>query len=381
MVPNTIVTEYEHQLVRDPRKMTSQEMAKCQRGDFFDIAHTPFLILDDNLVVKDINQIGLILLQAKREDVVGKNTFSAFPTRHKEVRESAYRKVLKTGIPINIDGLKIKTKTKTYTVTLRVFRLEEGLGIAAQDTTELFKTIEDLRKTENALKKANKNITIRNEELEEFSYVAAHDLKAPMTNFGALLHLLKEDDKLNLEGHPIFQKLEEVSGLMNRRLNALNQVISLKSNLGKQPEELCFYKTLEEIKSELSISISRSNCLILFDFEKCPTIYIDRLQLHSILQNMIMNAIKYRHPDRNPIIKITTKIKKGKVLLTVKDNGIGFKDDFGTDKVFGLFKRMHTHVEGQGVGLYIVKSIAQSRGGKVKVKTELNKGTEFKIYL
>mgnify|MGYP001966320943 FL=1 len=87
------------------------------------------------------------------------------------------------------------------------------------------------------------------------------------------------------------------------------------------------------------------------------------------------------HPERSPLIHITTRKEGERILLDIKDNGIGFNNKLGEEKVFSLFKRMHTHVEGQGVGLYIVKSIAQSRGGHVEVQSEVNKGTEFKIYL
>ena len=323
----------------------------------------------------------MLLTSKEREDVIGKNLTDIFPESKNSGRINAYKEVIRTGRGINVDHLKLEVDGEVYMITLKVFKIEEGLGIAAQDTTKLVNAINELEVTKANLQELNQSLSTRNEELEEFSYVSAHDLKAPLTNVATLLDILREDESMNLAEHPIFQKLEEVSEIMINRINALNNVISLKSNLGKNPQLLVFNEVLEDIRHEISEEISRTEALIISDFSACPTIFIDNLQLHSILQNMVVNAIKYMHPERSPLIHITTRKEGERILLDIKDNGIGFNNKLGEEKVFSLFKRMHTHVEGQGVGLYIVKSIAQSRGGHVEVQSEVNKGTEFKIYL
>ncbi|MBG49687.1 MAG: PAS domain-containing sensor histidine kinase [Pseudozobellia sp.] len=380
MVPSEIISFIRPELGYRPVKRPETDQV-CHRGTFFDNAHSPFIILDENLDFVDVNQVALLLTSKEREDVIGKNLTDIFPESKNSGRINAYKEVIRTGRGINVDHLKLEVDGEVYMITLKVFKIEEGLGIAAQDTTKLVNAINELEVTKANLQELNQSLSTRNEELEEFSYVSAHDLKAPLTNVATLLDILREDESMNLAEHPIFQKLEEVSEIMINRINALNNVISLKSNLGKNPQLLVFNEVLEDIRHEISEEISRTEALIISDFSACPTIFIDNLQLHSILQNMVVNAIKYMHPERSPLIHITTRKEGERILLDIKDNGIGFNNKLGEEKVFSLFKRMHTHVEGQGVGLYIVKSIAQSRGGHVEVQSEVNKGTEFKIYL
>lgn len=209
----------------------------CHRGTFFDNSHSPFIILDANLDFVDINQVALLLIYKEREEVIGKNLTEIFPDSINSKRIELYKEVIRTGKGINVDHLTLKAKNFNYIVSLRVFKIDEGLGISIQETTELVNAIDQLEKTKSKLQQMNHSLSVRNDELEEFSYVAAHDLKAPLTNVATLLELLKDDSKTNLADHAIFQKLESVSKLMCERINALNQVIALKSNLGKNPKE------------------------------------------------------------------------------------------------------------------------------------------------
>jgi signal transduction histidine kinase len=102
--------------------------------------------------------------------------------------------------------------------------------------------------------------------------------------------------------------------------------------------------------------------------------------IKSILYNLITNAIKFRSPERNPVIKISTRETKEGVLLIVEDNGLGLTPE-EKNKLFIMFKRLHDHVEGTGVGLYIVKRIVESTGGKIEVESEKGKSTTFKVLL
>src|SRR6185437_2319375 len=110
-------------------------------------------------------------------------------------------------------------------------------------------------------------------------------------------------------------------------------------------------------------------------------IKFSKRNFRSILYNLISNAIKYRSPSRQPVIEVTTKVSgNGWLVLSVKDNGIGMAAGF-EDKIFKLFRRMSNKQEGSGVGLYIVKRIVENAQGKVEVNSELDKGSEFRIYL
>jgi len=103
--------------------------------------------------------------------------------------------------------------------------------------------------------------------------------------------------------------------------------------------------------------------------------------LRSVMQNLLTNAVKYRDPNKILKVEVKTTVRKGRVCFTIKDNGLGFDARKYVTKMMGLFTRLHTHVEGKGVGMYIVKSIVNSHGGKIEARSKPGKGALFTIYL
>ncbi len=106
--------------------------------------------------------------------------------------------------------------------------------------------------------------------------------------------------------------------------------------------------------------------------------------MYSIMQNLLSNAIKYRSPKRTPKIRIWGKSQQEFFCINVEDNGIGIDLEANKNRLFGMFQRLHeerTDIEGRGIGLHLVKNIVESNGGKIEVKSEVDKGTTFSIYL
>ena len=127
--------------------------------------------------------------------------------------------------------------------------------------------------------------------------------------------------------------------------------------------------------------ITSSGAVIQADFTKCRFIYYPAVHLKSIFQNLLTNAIKYKQNGHPPKIDITTCCEDKFVVLEVKDQGMGIDMNLYKDKLYGLFQRFHTHVEGSGIGLHMIYSIVESYGGRIYIESEVNKGTIFKIYL
>jgi signal transduction histidine kinase len=138
---------------------------------------------------------------------------------------------------------------------------------------------------------------------------------------------------------------------------------------------------LSNIKGNLQTEIQQNEAIIQNNFDSVATLFSIKPYIHSILFNLISNAIKYRDPARPPVIRIhTEKLTDNRVLLSVADNGLGI-DMLYVDKVFQLYKRFHFHVEGRGIGLFLVKTQVDSLGGKIEIESEVNKGTTINIYL
>ncbi|MGB7843579.1 MAG: ATP-binding protein, partial [Salinimicrobium sp.] len=118
---------------------------------------------------------------------------------------------------------------------------------------------------------------------------------------------------------------------------------------------------------------------IITDFSALPEITSVKSYLHSIFYNIISNSIKYRQALKQPVIKISSKIDDDQVVFIFEDNGLGMDLDKKADQIFGLYKRFHNHVEGKGMGLFMVKTQVESLGGKITVESEQNKGSRFII--
>ncbi|WP_339880650.1 PAS domain-containing sensor histidine kinase [uncultured Algoriphagus sp.] len=230
------------------------------------------------------------------------------------------------------------------------------------------------------VKTYTKQIESKNKELEEFSYVAAHDLKAPVTNIKILSDMINAETIIDEQSNEVFGKLKNSIEQLNKTVVSLNDVISFKSTLGYKKEKLNFGEIFDEIKESITEQLVKSKATINADFSECPKIEYPVLHLKSILQNLLTNAVKYRDPDKTLIIQVKTTAYNGSVCLSVKDNGMGFDASRYSEKVFGLFKRLHTGVEGMGVGMYIVKSIVDSHGGRIEVESKPQEGALFNVY-
>jgi two-component system, chemotaxis family, CheB/CheR fusion protein len=136
---------------------------------------------------------------------------------------------------------------------------------------------------------------------------------------------------------------------------------------------------VNEVKDSMKDQLTANNAEFTIDFERAPTISFSKKNLYSIFYNLISNAIKYRHPDRDPQIKLVSEQLDNYIKVTVQDNGLGFSED-NLSKVFTLFKRFHSHVEGTGMGLYIVKRLMSNAGGNVSINSTLGEGSIFKLY-
>lgn len=219
------------------------------------------------------------------------------------------------------------------------------------------------------------------QEMEHFTYVAAHDLKSPVVNMVILAKMLEEANGVNEQGKDLFEKIKTSVLQMQNTIAKLNEVIAFKKNIAEQSENLSLKVELNEVLSSIEQTIKNANAIINYDFSEVPQIYFPKIQLHSIFQNLITNSIKYRKPASAPVIDIQSKRNNGNVCLIVKDNGLGFDLSLCKDKIFGLFKRFHENIDGKGIGLYIVKSIVENNGGKIDVHSKVNEGTTFSICL
>ncbi len=228
------------------------------------------------------------------------------------------------------------------------------------------------------LKLANEELMISNQELQQFSYSISHNLRGPLARLLGLTNLMEIDLK-PLTGNQLdlVKLVSQAAKELDEVIRDLGKIIDMRNNVSRIREKIYFQEEWSMVMRSLSTFI-QPEMIIETDFREAATLYTVRPILTSIFYNLASNAIKYRSPQRALKLKIKTKINEDKsVLLEVSDNGLGMNlDQFGRS-MFGLYKRFHTHTDGKGLGLYLVKLQIESLGGTIQVTSELNAGTTF----
>ena len=270
-------------------------------------------------------------------------------------------------------------------------RINEQLEERVQERTkELQKVNESLEReievrkiAEEALKQKNEELRHINTDLDDFVYCASHDLKAPIINAEALLGALREDlPPHGVEVDNLIERMEQSLVQINRTIADLTTVSQVqKEERNKKLEVVALPELFEQVKENFQNEIYLSDITVEADFSAADTVWFSRRHMQSILHNLLSNAIKYRDPNRHTFIKISTQLLEDYVILSISDNGLGIDLSKHEKKMFSLFRRIHDHVDGSGVGLYLVKRIVENNSGKVTVESEVGKGTTFHIFV
>jgi PAS domain S-box-containing protein len=224
-----------------------------------------------------------------------------------------------------------------------------------------------------------KELQRHNQSLEQFSHIVSHNLRAPVANILGLTSILELPDKED-PNYFLLQGLKTAAGNLDSIIRDLNQILAIRGNLQQVREQVMVADELQEVLLTFQHEIEKSRITITQDFSQAPVIHTVRGYFKSILFNLFSNAIKYRANDRPAHISVSTVLQQEAIILTVQDNGIGFNVEKEKNKVFGLYKRFHSHIEGKGLGLFLVKTQIEALGGKVKVHSQVGEGSTFKVY-
>jgi len=239
----------------------------------------------------------------------------------------------------------------------------------------------ELRTTMNEMSALNEKLKRSNRELEDFAYIASHDLQEPLRKIQAFSNLLtaEYDQKLNDDGRLYLERIQNASMRMR---NLIDDLLSYSRVTTHQSEfsTTSLQKVITDILNTLDIQIQEAKATI--TVKDLPQVQGDENQLYQLFQNLISNALRYHSKKRKPQIKIWSDTKDNTSRIFVKDNGIGFDEKY-KERIFNIFERLHgKHTyEGTGIGLAIVKKIVIRHKGTVDVKSKPDHGTTFIISL
>jgi signal transduction histidine kinase/CHASE3 domain sensor protein len=253
----------------------------------------------------------------------------------------------------------------------------DGDPIAA---CHIARDISDRKRFEDILLRQSEELKRSNAELEQFAYVASHDLQEPLRMVASYMQLLAERYQGQLDAKADKYIGYAVDGA--RRMQALiNDLLALSrvNSRGAQFTPIDCESILSRVLHDLDATIRQSNALV--ECETLPTVVADERQLAQLFQNLLGNALKFR-TDETPHIRLRAEQQQGMWLFTIEDNGIGI-DPQHAEKIFILFQRLHSRqkYDGTGIGLAICKKIVERHGGRIWVESEPGKGSTFKFTL
>jgi light-regulated signal transduction histidine kinase (bacteriophytochrome) len=247
---------------------------------------------------------------------------------------------------------------------------------------ERYEAEEKLKITLENQHKINQELVRQNNELQQFTYIVSHNLRAPVANLLGLVSLYRTYDPTHEVNKIALDNIRIVSQQLDYIVRDLNEIVEIKQQVIEETKEnVSLEEELREILHNLERQIYLAQAQINIDFSKVSHIFTIRKYLNSILLHLLSNALKYKHPDRLPIIHVFTELSDNQIRLMVQDNGLGIDLKKNGAKIFGFHKRFHSHVEGKGMGLYLVKLQTEALGGHIEVDSKLDEGSVFKVYL
>jgi ligand-binding sensor domain-containing protein/signal transduction histidine kinase len=262
--------------------------------------------------------------------------------------------------------------------------------LAAQNE-ELLQSQEEVSKQRDLVETQNANLEMEvakrtnelvdyNQQLQQFAFIAAHNLRAPVARILGLGQILGMFENTPEKKDEIYPKLVQTALELDGVVKDLNTILDYRKNSESQLIVVDLATEVTKIMTTLEREITTTNAELTTDFSEVDSIRTVKPYLESILYNLISNAIKYRDPHRPPAIHVKTEQSVTEICLIVSDNGLGIDLTAFRDKLFTLYSRFHIHLEGKGLGLYLVKTQITALGGRIEIESEVNKGSTFRVY-
>jgi len=287
-------------------------------------------------------------------------------------------------VPISIGGkclgtLALYNRTPDKKFSQRDFSMVEAIAqeiaISIQNARlfeALQKELEERRRIEHEREAMYKDLEAKNAELERFTYTVSHDLKSPLVTIGGFLGFIEEDirkgDFSKTERSMV--RIREAAKKMYRLLDELLE-LSRVGRLANPSVHVAFDELAREAVELAQGELSARQVEVRIE-AGLPVVFVDRVRMVEVLQNLIVNATKFMGDQSQPLIEIGMREND----FYVRDNGIGIAPEFH-EQIFGLFNKLDQFSEGTGIGLALVKRIIEVHGGTIWVESELGKGTTF----
>jgi len=242
------------------------------------------------------------------------------------------------------------------------------------------KDINERKNMELERDKALEIIQTQNGRLLNFAHIVSHNLRSHAANIQMITSMIGEEEDLAEQENLI--SLLGVNALnLQETLEHLNEVVDVGSDGAENQKTLNLLNEINKVKNVLLPSLQQVNAKLVIQVAPEIVIATDQAYLESILLNLLTNSIKYRKPNRNLQINVLAKLEKNKLVLKIKDNGLGIDLGVNGSKIFGMYNTFHGNKDARGIGLFLVKNQVEGMRGTISVKSKPAVGTTFEIVL
>ncbi|SBS35838.1 Phytochrome-like protein cph1 [Marinomonas aquimarina] len=365
------------------QEIHASAQAQKRMSSIFESAPNGMLVVNREGKITQANSMVAAIFRCQVDELIGQSVESLVPSEFRERHEvdrsefQAHPAKRKMGARRDLYGARFDGSYVPLEVGLHPVELESGTEIVAAVVD-----ISERKAYEKSIHKRNEALELSNRELQEFAFIASHDLREPLRKIISFSTLLQEGEygEFNEEGKVFSGYIVNAAQRMRDLLSdllAYSRVTS-KANPFKS---LRLIPLLEEVIEDLELRIEESQADIQIA-DSLPDVNADPVQIRQLFQNLIGNSLKYRHPERTPVISITGNQDEDFVYLKIQDNGIGFAQEHA-EQIFDVFKRLHDRqaYTGTGMGLAICRKIVVRHGGAITARSEEGVGTTMIIEL
>ncbi|WP_027003597.1 PAS domain-containing sensor histidine kinase [Hugenholtzia roseola] len=336
--------------------------------------------LDTEGKVNFVNDFALERLGYLRKEVMGSSWFDVFlPEKERErVKAGFFEKIRHNRtMEYNAENSILTKRGRIRVIAWNNTTLRDTQGKII-GTISIGQDVSEQRQAENEKKEAIQQLIQQNNNLRDFSYITSHNLRAPVARILGLTSVLNEEEIKDEWNKTVVGHLKTSAQSLDEVIKDLSKILEVRTKIDEKRERVRFSSIFQQTVENLRDHILKHQVELFTDFSQIDDFFAVKSYIQSIFFNLISNAIKYKS-EALPIISIWTEQKDQKMRLYFQDNGVGIDLKTYKDKIFTLYQRFHLHIEGKGIGLYLVKTQVEALGGKIDIESEVGKGTTFKI--
>ncbi|MBT8210246.1 MAG: PAS domain S-box protein [Eudoraea sp.] len=340
-----------------------------------------------NVYIKDLDSNKILVNKAELDycglkdhaEVIGKGDEEFYDATSVNISREEDLTVMTTLTPmLGKETINVKKDGKVTTFLTSKIPLigEDG---KAKGLIGISMDISDLKRKEKELQDLISVTSVQNKQLINFAHIVSHNLRSHSANFSMLLEFLV-DETDEKEKENLIKMLTEASDNLLETLENLNEVVAISTNVNLEKKPVNLGKKVSNVQQNLAAFLKKNNAQVLNEIPHNTLVKVVPAYLDSILMNFITNSVKYKSPDRDPVVELSVEHNQDYTVLKITDNGLGIDLDKYGEKLYGMYKTFHDKPDARGIGLYITKNQIEAMNGKIAVESEVGKGTTFNIY-